>query len=1280
MAQPTSSSTAADTIVLAGAPSGHTVIPAPTVLTRLNYYDGKYLRAADLSLEQQYLRGLVALGNQAGGAGVVHGFDLVLRTGDSLALGPGLAIDGRGRVLLLPDGITVSVAALIEASRRHTARAQPRRAALGRFDDCEVVSEVPPADTPRGSDLYLITIGHAEALCGQEDVYGKLCEEACVTSTDRPYRIEGLVVRATPLALTTPLATSRVVALDRRHLRSLVASAYFADEALRVGQLISRAGLALDSWCLGADAGPASDVPVGVLARAGDTTVFLDAWTARRERIEPPPRRYWAWRMRMRPWDVHLAQILQFQCQLRGVLGRAPEPGGEDDPCAEQHQALSRASRYLGEVAELVARREAPAAPAPELLPGGVQRIVQLNREVFTALQKIGGAARDRILINGGIVELPSAGYLPVVPGSSITVNTQVRRLLGEGLDLRFCVVRPDFVAHALEEAQHMDRISLLRGLDDARAREQVDVLVPDGEIVPSAAPAGLGFEVALAITAPIGGKEEEMRREPPEGMHLDEAIAPERLVSRIAQPVLVPRFDGAGRAEVLGSGGAAFHFAGAAQQVQQLFLQLVAGAFEDENRDTGALREAIRNVESYSAGLMNRLPLAELVAVTTQADTSVAAWLTLRCEQDLFALAPGATTNISADAVLATAVPALRLGTRLVAIEVNLTGPLYVRSVARPGNTRVVTGLLRRARASLTPLLNGAARRIETALVSVDIEVTLTLAAGGESKLELTVHGRDDLELNARATVAWSGTPTLATVVLSGIDDDGNLEEGARARLRHNDDVFRPDHPLHTLALGALDIVERGLGQPGFRASAQAMLFPGVAAEETLVVRATRDWVLFHRRRDKRCTPVAERFAPTRSYQLYHVEADTRDRLAALVATLRRGGSIEEFEPARVGLAEFAPESPALLSPADALRDAWRSLSPGNVLPYGAVASEPAAAAEGADLARARLRTAATTFEPVSAIPADAQFDLLPDAPAGTGAAGLDGVMLFATLSQEVVETCHDALRATRADWETFLRAFHAGDIATAVNTLNALAQQSRLGTVQFERGITNFVGTGADEVAAKWNEGVGTPPAHVAVLLLPQHTPDEAHAEQAHAIGSLLGNEMEPQVVDIRSVTMPLVGFECPMATVLVVPEPEPQTRLGRAVLFFEAQPGPFELLGANPEWTVEFQPDGTFAKPFTTETIDELRRTTRQRDLLITRVSLAPRGALDATANARLEAVVRALADARLLARGADGNPQIIARVISATDVRPELDFFDRDGIRADDLLVLGIVVIG
>ena len=87
-------------LVLVTSESGVTVIPQPTPLTRLNYFDGKFLRASDLKAEQLYLRHLVQLSNQAGGAGVVHGYDLTLASGgESLNLGEGLAIDPDGRVI-----------------------------------------------------------------------------------------------------------------------------------------------------------------------------------------------------------------------------------------------------------------------------------------------------------------------------------------------------------------------------------------------------------------------------------------------------------------------------------------------------------------------------------------------------------------------------------------------------------------------------------------------------------------------------------------------------------------------------------------------------------------------------------------------------------------------------------------------------------------------------------------------------------------------------------------------------------------------------------------------------------------------------------------------------------------------------------------------------------------------------------------------------------------------------------------------------------------------------
>ena len=63
--------------------------------------------------------------------------------------------------------------------------------------------------------------------------------------------------------------------------------------------------------------------------------------------------------------------------------------------------------------------------------------------------------------------------------GSSVPVNQQVRALLGDGVDLRFCVVRPDFVAHAFEEAHEVALVlagALLAG-DRQLGVDALDVL-----------------------------------------------------------------------------------------------------------------------------------------------------------------------------------------------------------------------------------------------------------------------------------------------------------------------------------------------------------------------------------------------------------------------------------------------------------------------------------------------------------------------------------------------------------------------------------------------------------------------------------------------------------------------------------------------------------------------------------------------------------------------------------------------------------------------------------
>lgn len=510
-------------LVKIGSGSGHTIVEQDSSLRRLHYFDGKFLRAPDLLLEQQALLNQVRLANRAGGAGIVHGFDCRLAGDDNLSVGAGLAFDPEGRALALHQDIQVAIDELIEKSRAPFFAERPAsfdaKKAAGRksadFDDCVIRREAPEVGVAESSDLYIISLHHTEAYCGEEEVYGRLCSEACTTSTNRSYIIEGIEVRATPLELSVLLKQSQAVALGDTHLRSRVASAYFEQERQLIAPQISASGLTSSIWCLGAEAAGGNGVPIAVISRRGGTTVFLDAWTARRERMETPPRHYWAGRMMMRPWKVFLAQILQFQCQLRACLS-SRDPNApcktlvDFDPCADTRQIAGQAAegmRFLLDRMEAMAGRlsefsERNLATA-RLDVGQDLSALEMTYQRLIDASRI--AVPDRLMINCGIVEVPSAGYLPVNVSSTVSVNEQVTRLFGPGVDLRFCVVRPDFVAHALEEAQHLERICLLRGLEDASRRPEVDVLVPNGEIEQREVERpGTGYRATIELHSPL--------------------------------------------------------------------------------------------------------------------------------------------------------------------------------------------------------------------------------------------------------------------------------------------------------------------------------------------------------------------------------------------------------------------------------------------------------------------------------------------------------------------------------------------------------------------------------------------------------------------------------------------------------------------------------------------------------------------------------------------------------------------------------------------------------
>ena len=488
-------------VVLTGVVPGYAIIPSPTPLTFLNYYDGKFLQASDLRQEQLAMQSMIELSNQAAGIpGPSYGFDITLGSGDTLTLGPGLATDQQGRVLYLPQSVDVAVSDLLASMQVPGGSGTASAAASGAadsataaaFQPCDLAASPPSATLVAGTDLYLVTLAAAEGLCGTDEVFGQLCEAACVTASDRPWRIEGILLGLVPLTLGQ-LVTSSSVVLTGMHLRSMVASAYFAAEAAAAGSLVCAAGLAAGAWCLGATAVAGRAIPLGILARSGGSTAFLDEWAARRERIETSPRRYWAGRMAMRPWNVFLAQVLQFQCQLSEVLSHGSTAALVTNPLDQAMTLLGRSAELIGELQAAQAApaqpAPAPAAPTPAAAPAApVTAGSALEQDIADYRQEVSDVLAGKTipsshaLIDAGLVELPPAGYLPVNLTTGIALETQMYQMLGAGVDLRFCVMRHDQAGSEFTRGQHLDRISLLAGLDDPKHQlQQVDILVPDG-------------------------------------------------------------------------------------------------------------------------------------------------------------------------------------------------------------------------------------------------------------------------------------------------------------------------------------------------------------------------------------------------------------------------------------------------------------------------------------------------------------------------------------------------------------------------------------------------------------------------------------------------------------------------------------------------------------------------------------------------------------------------------------------------------------------------------
>lgn len=474
------------------------LIEAGTPLTRNHWFDGKFLRADDLARDQDYHREALRLANRAGGFGVVDGLEIGL-AGAELLLQPGLGITARGELLLLSGELRVAVDALIAASSSETRMAKPAAKGDASFAPCVALGEADgPAPVDGGLRVYRLTLSRHEALCGHEDVVGALCERACVSERQRPYRLEGVRLRAR--RINVALAEPKGITLDGRHRRSQIASAMFARDDASPPPLPRPNSLLSPLWCAGAELEADDELTLGILVRGAGGADFVDLWAGRRERLAAQAERYWRRRTRQRPYADFIAQLAQFQCQLYEVFRNAPAPDDGDEPggdCGSLKALVADLEKQLEAViaegeGDGDARAKKSAARAQPLAidwnqAAGVKVMQRIGRFVELSKPLLKGRA-DRVLIERGIVELPPAGFLPVRPGADIA--PQVQALLGPGVQLKVCSAPLDAIGQLLEQGQHSARTSLLRGIADPADKPLLQIIVPDGAGGAAPAPA----------------------------------------------------------------------------------------------------------------------------------------------------------------------------------------------------------------------------------------------------------------------------------------------------------------------------------------------------------------------------------------------------------------------------------------------------------------------------------------------------------------------------------------------------------------------------------------------------------------------------------------------------------------------------------------------------------------------------------------------------------------------------------------------------------------------
>lgn len=1022
-----------------------------TPLTRLHFFDGKFLSADALTLEQDYHRNLVRASNLAGGWGVVHGLGISL-SGDQLTVTPGLAITPAGSTVLAGQEFSAAVSDLLKVAAPAPAGGNAAFAPCTQDAKAAVIEAT-------ATGIYEITVGPIEGLCGNEAVYGKLCEDVCVSDSQRPYWREGLVLRLRPIALTLPDSTA--VALTNTHLRNRVASAYFASEPWLTASLMSAAGLASHVWCNPAQLYGRDEVPIGLLVREGGSTRFIDAWSARRERMDAQARGYWQGRMAMRPWNVFLAQILQFQCQLAALFDKTDVAIKPPDDCDSLRQVLDTTrkelealhKKYSASTQKIV--EKLAAKPVKKDAESVADEMKVAYAELFDLSEKLSALdlgkvalPKNRLLLNAGFVQLPPAGYLPVAPGKADLAD-QLQRMFGEGVRLHYRAARADVLPHLVEEAQHMERISLTRGLDNAQDLEDVEIFVPEGVIGDAAveqsgtwwqvrlSPAfTAGFQIlgankvaqaaeaaapaaAEAVAAPAAGlsintKATTKAKAKAKAASIYTNINANLSLNTNLAQIQTTMLDGLARTEARPDGSYGVALVAALDVAYRAQVALAAEAAQPVLtllKDGPAVDAATGNVV-----LPDTLPARG----NTIASRQTTAYLSGDVATDPFNLDVGEETAIKLE---------LRTLNKAAALVVGASGSITVLS--RQARTPSLTVLQVVVEMVATSTTYGHAGGPQSDSSRQSVRLALVRRGDAQSGT-LVIDDPQFDETSPALETAWDDTPRAATVslvntvagklvagkVLSLLSYAYRADAAFASADTERYELLRMDalnaapdvsSNIGSAALNALVTLADAADDPAFLARARRRLFPQLAATGVPVVKGVEDWVMFRRMRPTFCDPVCVKpvQAAVEAFQVWHLRVANADELKKVQDALDQGNDkvLASLKFRRVGILRYRDESAISEESAARVHAMWELVQPGPQVALARVWESAPATGQGWQN-HFRVRNMLDQIADLTQPPArgDGAIAALPKAPGPLDDRALDGGMAVVTMDVAAV------------------------------------------------------------------------------------------------------------------------------------------------------------------------------------------------------------------------------------------------------------------------------------